>query len=289
MPAFFPLLHDLAGRAPGVAALQGPRLAGFLLGFVIPVFRGKRAIFSPEWANAAGLDNRRVYEEMYACLAERWVANGCFVHLVSSFANDHEAIAGWPWLGFGMIAADAVRDLNPVSGPVADIDVRRAGLEDVEPAMVLSEALQRYMAEAPTFLAYNEKFDRAFHKDWLAEPANALWLAWDGDEAVACLGHGAANPDACDIIHDHKTTSITRAFTKEGVRGGGIATALLNRALEWARTEGYERCAVDFEPMNILAARFWPRHFAPVCYAFVRQVDERIAWAHARRQHADLW
>jgi hypothetical protein len=58
----------------------------------------------------------------------------------------------------------------------------------------------------------------------------------------------------------------------------------LNRSLEWARSEGYERCAVDFEPMNVLAARFWLRYFSPVCYSLVRHVDERIAWAHERRE-----
>ena len=75
---------------------------------------------------------------------------------------------------------------------------------------------------------------------------------------------------------DEGTTSIMRAFTREGARGKGIATALLDRSLEWARAEGYERCAVDFEPMNYLAARFWMRHFQPVIYALVRQIDERI-------------
>jgi hypothetical protein len=51
---------------------------------------------------------------------------------------------------------------------------------------------------------------------------------------------------------------------------------LLNGSLEWARAEGYERCAVDFEPMNSLAARFWPKYFQPVCYSLMRKVDERI-------------
>jgi GNAT superfamily N-acetyltransferase len=285
----YPRLRDLASGVPGVTALDGPRLVGFLLGFVVPSLRGKRAIYSPEWANAADLKGRRVYEEMYANLSERWVANGCFVHLISAFANDRDAIEGWPWLGFGMVAVDGVRDLNPALGPVAEIEIRRAGLDDIEPAMTLSEALQRHLAAAPTFLAYNEKPDRAFHKRWLAEQANALWLACDGSEVVACLGQGGASEKACDIIWDAKTTSIISAFTRKSARGGGIATALLNRALEWARSEGYERCAVDFEPMNLLAARFWTRHFAPVCYAFSRQVDERIAWAHAQREQTNLW
>ena len=88
------------------------------------------------------------------------------------------------------------------------------------------------------------------------------------------MKQGPANVDACTIIHDEKTTSIVGAFTTESVRGGGIATALLNRSLEWARSDGYERCAVDFEPMNPLATRFWLRHFQPVCYTLIRHVDE---------------
>ncbi len=79
------------------------------------------------------------------------------------------------------------------------------------------------------------------------------------------------------LIYDEKTTSISGAFTREKARGGGIATALLNRSLEWAHAAGYERCAVDFEPMNPLATRFWLRHFEPVCYTLIRHVDKREA------------
>jgi GNAT superfamily N-acetyltransferase len=226
---------------------------------------------------------------MYAYLSARWVANGCFAHLISMLAHDREGIDSWQWLGFGLIAADAVRDLEPAEGPFANVDIRRGSTEDVEQSMALEEALQRHLAAAPTFLAYTQKHDRGFHEQWLADPANVLWLACHGTEVVACMGLGPANPDACAIIRDEKTTSITRAFTKETVRGRGIAAALLNRSMDWALSEGYERCAVDFEPMNTLAARFWMRHFEPVCLALVRHVDERIAWAHEKRGDRDLW
>jgi len=114
----------------------------------------------------------------------------------------------------------------------------------------------------------------------LGQARNALWLAYEGEEVVGCIGLGPANPDACAIIQDEKTASIVSAYTKERARGRGIATALLNRSLEWAQAEGYERCAVDFEPMNPLAARFWPRYFEPVCYSLMRYIDERVERAH---------
>lgn len=278
-----PMLRDIAGQSPGVAAIRGGRLAGFLVGWMLPQFRGKRAVFSPEWANGADLeDSRRIYEKMYACLSARWVADGCLVHLVGMLAHDRDGVECWHWLGFGLCAADAVRDLSPAHGPIsgAGVSVRRAWPidADIEQAVVLGEALQRHLVAAPTFL-HDERESRDGWEEWLKDPVNALWLAYDADcgsEAVAFLRMGPANPDACTIIRDEGTASIVGAFTREGVRGRGIATVLLNQSLAWARAEGYERCAVDFEPMNVLAARFWTRHFRPVCYSLIRHVDERV-------------
>jgi len=87
---------------------------------------------------------------------------------------------------------------------------------------------------------------------------------------------GPANPSACHIIRDKNTTSVTGAFARVDARGKGIGTTLLNCALEWAQSVGYERCAVDFEPANIPGTRFWLRHFHPICYSLIRHVDEKI-------------
>ncbi len=221
--------------------------------------------------------------------AIRWVANGCFTHVITVLARDRDGIDAWHWLGFGLTAVDAIRDLTPVQGTIADIEIRRARSEDVEEAMTLSQALQRHLAAAPILLAFIKKDGRGFHEQWLANSANVLWLAYRRGEPVACMGLGPSNPTAAYIIHDEKTTSIVRAFAKEGVRNKGIGTALLNHSLDWARSVGYERCAVDFDPQNISGARLWLRHFQPVCYSLIRHVDERVAWAHEKRGDKDLW
>jgi hypothetical protein len=96
------LLRDLAGRAPGVIAMRDGRLIGFLLGMVLPEFRGKRGVYSPEWANAVDAeDSRETYREMYAHLSACWVADGCFTHVITLLAHDRETIDTWHWLGFG--------------------------------------------------------------------------------------------------------------------------------------------------------------------------------------------
>jgi GNAT superfamily N-acetyltransferase len=285
-----PMLREFTRKAPGVAALRGGRLVGFLAGMVLPIFRGKRSVLSPEWANGAELsESRRLYEEMYRELSARWVANGCFTHVTVLLGADRDGLDGWQWLGFGLIAVDAVRGLDLVCAPDMDVSIRRGTVDDIEDASALGEALERHMASPPTYLAYDQRTRRQDYEDELRDRANALWLADEGGEAIASMGIGPASPEACTIIRDDKTASIVSAYTRVQARGRGIGSALLNQSLEWARSEGYERCAVDFEPMNIVAARFWMRHFEPVCYSLMRCVDERIAWAHQGRDRESFW
>jgi GNAT superfamily N-acetyltransferase len=285
--SILPLLRDLAGQAPGVVAMRDGRLAGFLLEMVLPEFRGKRSVYSPEWANVVdGEDGGEIYREMYARLSARWIADGCFIHLIILLAHNRQATDAWHWLGFGLAAVDAIRDLTPVQGTIANVEIRRAGLEDVEEAMALDQALHRHLAAAPVFLV--DEHGSEFYEQWLVKSANALWLAYRGGEVVACMGLEPSNPKACYIIRDEKTISITSAFTRESERNQGVATALLNHSLDWARSVGYQRCAVDFEPQNLSAACLWLRHFQPICYSLIRHVDERVAWAHEKWEDKDL-
>jgi GNAT superfamily N-acetyltransferase len=90
---------------------------------------------------------------------------------------------------------------------------------------------------------------------------------------VAFLRMEGGNQGACTIVRDPGTVSITGAFTVESARGDGIATALLSQGLSWAAGEGYTRCSVDFEAMNVPATNFWLRHFQPVCISFYRHVN----------------
>jgi GNAT superfamily N-acetyltransferase len=256
-------------------------------------------VYSPEWANAVdGEDGGETYREMYAHLSAGWAADGCVIHAITLLAHDRQAMDAWHWLGFGLEAVDAIRDLTPpLSPPVggmkgggseADIEIRRAGLEDIEQAVMLDQALHRHLVTAPIFVIEEHAPPLSpptlggmkGGEQWLANSANALWLACRDGEAVACMGLEPSNPTACYIIRDEKTISITSAFTRESQRNKGIATALLNHSLAWARSVGYDRCAVDFEPQNIPAVRFWLRHFQPVCYSLIRHIDERVVSAH---------
>lgn len=290
--AISPLLNDLIRKSPGVVALGNDKLIGFLIGQLIPSWRGRRSIYVSEWAHSVvGEERRKIFQQMYAHLSSKWIANGCFTHLFTILAHDQEIIDSLFWLGFGMVAVDAMRDFRNVEEDRSsvDVEIRRAGLDDLELVTSLSEENQRYMAGSPIYLALAKKEGKEYHEKWLSNPLNALWLASYKGEVVSCMGIGPSSEDAAYIISDEKTASIGRAYTKEHLRGKGIGTALLNQSLNWARSKGYERCAVDFEPENVLASSFWLKHFRPICFSVIRQIDQRIAWAHKDRKDEHFW
>lgn len=267
-----PMLRELDGTT-GVAALEAGQLVGFMTGFVLPEFLGKRGFYSPEWANGTEPANsRRIYEEMYRHASARWIADGCAVHAVTLMTNDREGIEGWQWLGFGLAAMDGVRGLAPVQGSPAGVDIRQAGPEDAGEVAALDWALGQHMAAPPVFWIHDDE-DRYL---WLQQPDNVAWLAYEGQEAVGCIGLELGRAGGCQIVQDEQTAGITIAYVREEARRRGVTTALVNQALAWLRANGYERCAADWEPMNPVANRYWPKRFDLVCYSLLRWIDERI-------------
>jgi len=262
--------------SPGVVAIQHEQLVGFLMGWTMEEFRGKKSTYSPEWANAAIIDNSKfIYQEMHQALSARWVAEGYIAHYITIFANDPEAITACQWLGYGMFSVDALRGMQPVQRKETEVDIRLAKAQDLHDIAALNQGLRAYMMGSPAFFIPDE-LDEQYFQAWIDDPQKEIWLAYSGDEPVAFFRVGPANPDVSMIIDDESTTSIYGAFTKEVERGKEIASALLAKTIEAGINKGYQRCAVDFESMNTLGSRFWLRHFNPVCYSLVRYIDERL-------------
>ncbi len=288
----YPLLEDLQRRYPGVAAVEDGELAGYLLGFPIASFKGlQRGVYSPEWANGAGgRDPGRIYQEMYRVMANRWVANGGFTHAISVMSGNQAGLDMLFWNGFGILVVDAIRSLEPVGCPLPPgMDIRRACLgdfRDVRDLVILSE---RHLASTPVFLPLIDCVDESEIEKRLLDRSQSLWLAFHGNEPVAYMRAEKRAHGAAQIVYDEESMAITGAYTREDHRGTGIASALLDRALAWGRSQGMTRCSVDFEGANSLGRRFWMRYFDLVSYSLVRVVDSRIAWAGEDRDPESMW
>lgn len=269
------LLDEVVETGLGAVAIQDGDLIGLLGASFLPSIFGRPGAYSPEWANAVvgSADGQRVTDALYTYLAPRWRARGCHSHWVSLFADDDRGLACWNWLGFGMVSVDAVRGLEPPGTPHAVAEVRIARIDDLPHVLRLDQRLYVHLSGSPIYLHDDSRPTAEDYRRWLAGDGPAVWIAEQDHQITAYLTIGPAPEDVCTIVQDEGTASIIAAYTDEAKRGEGVAAALLERALEWARSHGYHRCAVDFEPMNPLARRFWSRYFTPVVFTVVRHLD----------------
>jgi GNAT superfamily N-acetyltransferase len=266
-------LTRLKERSPVSVALARDDVVGFLGAFALSG-RGRRWVYSPDWAcAAAGPDPRATFEALYADRAAAWVADGIRTHFIGALANEHEFVETASWLGFGRNTVDAIRGMAPLSAP-AGIAVRLAGTADVETVASFEHGLRQHLSSAPVLFALGPRLSQADHARVLSDPHTATLIANIDGEPVGCLRIGPASDDAPLLMRGDGLASISRAFTVHGRRNQGVATALLSKSIEWGRDRGYSRLGVDFETANVLAARFWLKHFTPVWYALARHIEE---------------
>ncbi len=272
------VIAGLAERGTGLAVIDDGRLVAFQAAVLIDGHGGRWA-YTPDVGHAAPWDEAgRLRETLYARLADDWIRGASPEHVVTVLADDDTASATFARLGFGHFVVDLVRDLSPVAAPPLPegIILRRATPEDARPVAALDEALRRHLEASPIFLRLAPPPALEVHRRRLGDPAEATFLALRDGEAVACLRIGPSATDVATIVRDAGTASITAAYTVHGLRGGGVASALLAVALDWARAAGYVRCAVDHESANREAARFWSRHFTPVAVSLSRRLAPGI-------------
>ena len=138
--------------------------------------------------------------------------------------------------------------------------------------MTLEDGLRDHLLASPILLTLAPADPRETHLADLTDVRQRILIAEVGGEPVAYLRIGPHSDDVTELLQDEGTAAITGAYTVPGWRSTGVAASLLEAAIDWARSSGYERCGVDFESANLEGSRFWFEHFQPVSVAFVRRL-----------------
>ncbi|GAG53324.1 unnamed protein product, partial [marine sediment metagenome] len=228
-----PRLEDLAGSGPGVAALAGGRLTGFLLSRIV-VPRVERMAWVPDCGHGLARPGDGVTcRRMYADISRRWAAEGCCAQAVSIQAYDRDAVEAWFSLGFGLTWVDALRDLEPAAGEDEGVEIRRAGPDDIDVLVHLEAELVRHLTSAPISLVYPEDPETHARRSWADGPVDTTWIAFRDDRAVGYLTAERPGADAPVMARTGQSTaSVGGAYVVEDARNRGVGTALLNRSLE---------------------------------------------------------
>ena len=259
---------------PGVVALEGGRLVGYMTYMVLDDFRdtGQRGAYCPEWAHAA-LPGRQAaaYRQMYRAVGAEWAAQGCQVHAITLLAHDQEALQTWFWGGFGMLVVDAVRPMQPLERePRTRLTIRQAMIADAQALATLDVEHCHYYTQSPVFMVLRKSETAEEFQQFLEKPGNSVWMALDGEMPVGFLRLDGYENDGADALSSPQMVKINGAFVQAAYRGLGASSAMLEAALRHHAALGMTCCAVDFEATNPEATAFWLRHFQPVCLSLMR-------------------
>ena len=232
----------------GVAAFDGDRLVGYLIGYMqVDQFFG-RAVWSRLAGHAVANDvNPDLYRDLYAAAAVQWLQWGCFDHLTLVPAAP-TYLEPWSMLGFGRMHAYGVLSLDgltipePTVGthpPTDEITIRRALRKDADHLRAMAFLTAGHQLNAPTWaLTPPESMaERPDQYAGIVDDEEAIcWLAFIDEEAVGYQVWYAAeyDDDALDI--PEQSIELASGGTQPAWRGRGVTRALTHHALAAATT-----------------------------------------------------
>lgn len=276
-------------HACGVAAYDHERFVGYIIGnCAVDTGRGRTA-----WIHYAGLaidedQQPELYRDLYAHIADRWLAFGCFDHYAVVPAGDHSTVGAWLRLGFSYQQVYAIYDLNQFvpfeKENNTGIKIRMGKRED---RVALSENgvwNTLHQASAPAWNPVLPEVLEDVRKSYagLVDDEEAiLRIVEKGDEII---GFHVCFPDSfsdTNMLIPDKCVELSAAAIKPSERGAGIGKQLAQNSFQYFKELGYTHCSIDWHMTNLLASRFWPKQgFQPTAYRLVRRIDSRIAWAN---------
>jgi GNAT superfamily N-acetyltransferase len=267
----------------GVAAWRAGAMVGYLVASPPFEMRGLAASLVPEFGHAVapGLE-AELYGRLYAGVAERLVDQGVQLHLVGHLAADQAAHAALDELGFGTTVAERLRDLSDVvpsegrrGGPGVRVEQLPADASWDALAPLAAEHAA-YYRKSPIFLGKDEGLEAAGEDlEEHRRAGDSLFVAWQDGEPVAYLIVGACfGATEGRMVAGTRTAQVRSAYAVPSARRHGVGSALLQRAVDWAREAGFERLFVEHETANLEGGPFWRRHFAPFVSVSMRYVPQ---------------
>ncbi len=238
--------------------------------------RGQRAAIISEFGHASvRQDRKRIYQHLYAALAEELLSQGVHIHMIGHFSDDLELTEILFQLGFGALVAERLRDLSDVAN-CADVAIVQEKCWRSIADLAVEHT--RYYRDSPIFLVKDDA-PAAVAKDLEEhqQDGDQLLVYREGDETKAYFIVGRCfGVDEGQLLYGTNTAQIKSAYVMPSARCQGIGRALLQKSIRWARGSGCDRIFVEHETANVFGGNFWQSHFAPYIYFSMRYVDSRL-------------
>jgi GNAT superfamily N-acetyltransferase len=147
---------------------------------------------------------------------------------------------------------------------VPSYTIRRACVEDRPNFIYLSWSFTQFQAESfgiperlPEIMAPREH--QAATRFDSQDDMHPIWFAYQGDHAIGYLIAEVYEPDAASENEAGPVGFIDEVFVVPEQRGGGVATALMQTAIEWLRAQAVSRVVLHVYSRNENAVQLYER------------------------------
>lgn len=261
---------------PSVAVVEQNHVLAYLVTGEQFAWKGQRAAIALEYCHSAiAAKKRELYQRMYMYLAQEWVDQRCHLHLIRHFAHDQVLGETLYQLGFGAILAERLRDCSAI-GARQDLAIRVE--QDLSKLIAIQTEHNRYYPQAPIFIhkpAHEQEVQAELEAH--ARQGDVFLAYYEQNEPCAYMivGESTIGGEGF-LLEQTNTAQIKSAYARPELRGKGIGAALLQRAIEWSRQQGYARVFVEHETANFYGGNFWSTYFSPYIYASMRYIDPTL-------------
>lgn len=102
-----------------------------------------------------------------------------------------------------------------------------------------------------------EKYGAEIQRQEIEDPACRAWLA---ERDGALVGFAQAGPVSMEIAHAETDRELYRLYVAEDAKGAGVAQALMQRVLDWARAQNAGALWLSVWENNARAQAFYRRY-----------------------------
>lgn len=261
---------------PGIAIFDQGEMVAFMITGYIFNFKGQKAAMIPEYLHASiEKDKRNLNQLAYMHLSSKWIENGIHLHLIGHFAHDHILLETLFQLGFGAILSERLRDLSLIDVN-ADFEILQENVPDNLVNIELEHRL--YYRQAPIFLAKNVEREQIIESlEEYKSNGDTFFVCYQNKQVFGYFVVGESARDAEGfLLQNTRTAQIKGAYIRPEMRDQGIGTCILNKSINWAKVNGFERLFVEHETANYFGGRFWEKHFTPYLYFSMRYIDSGL-------------
>ena len=253
-------------KQDGYILTRGGKSSFVSFTYIGTLFYGRKGIYTAEWAHYLS-DDLFLNYELLGAVYEYMKLNNLKDHSISLFEHRSDLIPFMFDLSYGGRCIDA--HVKPRSG-VETSGIRLAILEDRKTLIRLLKEHHDHMVNAPVCIGMSYDGEEETIDEWIKN--KCIHVKVVKEEVVGFMKLSRGTSGGCDLASNETTLGIETTQIDKNHQHKGYGEALLDYAHRVAVKENYDTLAVDYEPFNYGAHRFWSKHFDVTIRSLIRSI-----------------